>query len=268
MDELSFEELGKAFAKAMRGEALDETSENSDAPATLSMDDFVDIPDELNDDYEGAFESDDADGDLGLFDENEDEFAYVASQTAGEFDDDGVVPVSPLSVLEAMLFVGNPQNLPLRPQTAAELMRGVKEDEVRDLAAQLQQRYDEENCPWTVVYDEDADGYSLQLRDRLAPLREVFYGKIRQAKLSQSAVDVLAIIAYEQPLTLDEINKLRGTNCAAILNQLVRRKLLRVQKARRGTKFITEYYTTDRFLKLYELEALADLPQSQNLDRE
>ena len=99
-------------------------------------------------------------------------------------------------------------------------------------------------------------------------MRENFYGKIRQAKLSQGAIDVLAIVAYEQPVSLDEINQTRGASSANILANLVKRQLLRTQKMRQGTKFVTVYYTTDRFLKLFELESISDLPQSEDLDRE
>ena len=105
----------------------------------------------------------------------------------------------------------------------------------------------------------------MQLREEFTPLRENFYGKIRQVKLSQSAIDTLAIVAYEQPLSLEEINQLRGTPSGPILAQLVKRQLLRTQKIRRGTKFMTVYSTTERFLKLFELESISDLPQSDDL---
>ncbi|MDO4575336.1 MAG: SMC-Scp complex subunit ScpB [Planctomycetia bacterium] len=263
MEELSFEELGKAFARVMRGESSEERPEKD----VSAGEEYVDIPEEFLED--DAFEDTDAESRLSMFDEDaeEDSFSYSGNHPyATEIDDDGIVPVTPLSVLESLLFLGNPQNKPLPKQTASDLMRGVDVPEVERLVGELKERYDREHCPWTVISEND--GYRMQLREEFAPIREVFYGKIREARLTQSAIDVLAIIAYQQPLTLEDISQVRGSNCSAILGQLVRRKLLRAQKVRRGGKLITEYYTTDRFLKLFELGSLDDLPQSENLDRE
>ncbi|MDO4585397.1 MAG: SMC-Scp complex subunit ScpB [Planctomycetia bacterium] len=254
--EISFEELGQAFARAIRGEPVENT-------ASLPLgEESVFVPEG---DENGEL-AEDEEASLGVY-EDSDPFAFLtANPYSTEITDDGLVPVSPLSVLESMLFVGNPQNRPLRAEVASDLMRGVEVAEVHALAQELNERYVREHCPWEVAFV--GDGYVLRLREEFSPLREVFYGKIRQAKLSQSAIDVLAIIAYEQPLTLEEISELRGANCAPILGQLVRRNLLRVQRVRRGNKTVSEYYTTERFLKLFELDSLGDLPQSENLDRE
>ncbi|MDO4569524.1 MAG: SMC-Scp complex subunit ScpB [Planctomycetia bacterium] len=266
-DELSFEELGRAFARAMHGGGENENSASNpimDDANDLLGDDSEDFGQDSLDDAAAEDEEDENSTSLELFDENAPSvFAFAEGEFVSEIDDDRRVPVTPATVLEAMLFVGNPQNEPLSPATASRLMRGVSEEEAIQLANDLNAQYDRTRVPWRIVFSEK--GFLLQLREEYAPLRELFYGKIRQAKLSQVAIDVLSIVAYEQPLTLEEINELRGASCGAVLSQLVRRGLLRVQKARRGVKFLSLYYTTDRFLKLFELESLADLPQSEDL---
>ena len=108
-------------------------------------------------------------------------------------------PVSPLSILEAMLFVGNRDNKPLSANKAAELMRDVAAEEIPMLVEELNQRYDADNCPYHIVGE--GDGYRLTLRKTHSALRNKFYGRIREARLSQAAIDVLAIVAYQQPLT-------------------------------------------------------------------
>ena len=106
----------------------------------------------------------------------------------------------------------------------------------------------------------------MTLRTAFYPVRNRFYGKVREARLSQAAVDVLAIVAYQQPLSSEQVSRLRGRPCSHVLSQLVRRGLLRIE--RRGEKLRTPYYfTTDRFLELFGLESLEDLPQSEELDR-
>jgi segregation and condensation protein B len=169
------------------------------------------------------------------------------------------VAVSPLSVVETLLFVGSIDNQPLGAAKAAELMRGVSAGDVADLVGELNARYRSNGCPYEIVGDEA--GYRMSLRQALAPVRNKFYGKIREARLSQAAVDTLAIVAYRQPLTSDQVSQLRGTPSGHLLTQLVRRELLAVERAE-GTRQIL-YRTSDRFLELFGLESLEDLPDSE-----
>lgn len=174
-------------------------------------------------------------------------------------DDDG--QVSPLGILEALLFVGHPQNEPLTARHLAALMRGVSPLEVDELLQELQAAYDEEGTAYTIVSENE--GYRLALRPEFAPVRDKFYGRIKEAKLSQGAVDVLAIVAYHQPATAEQVNNLRGRPSGGLLNQLVRRELLRIERPT-DTPRQPKFLTTDRFLTLFGLDSLDDLPQSQD----
>ncbi len=179
--------------------------------------------------------------------------------------DEVVCPVSPLTILEAMLFVGHPDNEPLTNQKVAALMRGVRPDEVDQLVQELNAKYDQEGCVYHIKSFDT--GYRMVLRDEWLPIQENFYGKIREAKLSQTAVDVLAIVAYHQPIERTEVEALRqGEPSGRILAQLVRRQLLCVEmteeKPRRKL-----HRTTDRFLELFGIDSLDELPQSQDFDR-
>ncbi len=271
-DELSFEELSRAFARAMSGNGVGENSE------VENSDDFVDIPDEfLGDDFTlDDLDGDESQTDLAIFNQDSINTSEVENDMkigafrsyADEIDDDKRVPVTPRTILEAMLFVGNPGNAPIRAETLSNLMRGVSVREVHELVEELNLHYESEGCPWVIQWFDTEQGYFLQLREEYFPLRENFYGKIRQARLSQAAIDVLALVAYEQPVTADEISEFRNAPSGQILAQLIRRQLISAQKMRRGTQFVTAYRTTERFLKLFELESLSDLPQSEDLDRE
>ena len=84
---------------------------------------------------------------------------------------------------------------------------------------------------------------------------------------------MLAIVAYQQPLTAEQIGAVRGKPSGAVLTQLVHRGLLRIERrgtceAGRGKRRTVQYFTTDRFLQLFGLQTLADLPQSEELDRQ
>jgi segregation and condensation protein B len=174
---------------------------------------------------------------------------------------DDSCPICPRTILEAMLFVGNRDNQPLVPRQAAELMRDVEVDEIPSLVEELNRRYDETGAPYSIVGE--GDGYRLTLRRDFRSLQNRFHGRVREARLSQAAIDVLALVAYKQPLTSEKIHRLRGKPSSHILSHLVRRGLLRIERppAKRRTP---HYYTTDRFLKLFNLQTLDDLPRSED----
>jgi segregation and condensation protein B len=210
----------------------------------------------------------------GLLDSGDDPYA-AASSTGPAAVEPAAVPqesdeveaddceITPRSILEAMLFVGSPQNEPLTNKQVAGLMRGVRPAEIDTLVRELNRDYARRNCPYTIVAE--GAGYRLKLRDEHARVREKFYGKARQAKLSQAAIEVLAAVAYHAPITADDISRLRGTPSGHILSQLVRRQLLRLERSETKPRKIL-YSTTPRFLELFGLENLNDLPRSSNLE--
>ncbi len=177
--------------------------------------------------------------------------------------EDDPCEISPLSILEAMLFVGDPSNKPLSPAGAAERMRGVEPEEIPRLVEELNRRYTADACPYRIEHL--GSGYRFMLRETFQKVRSRFYGRVREARLSQAAVDTLAIVAYEQPLTTEQINRLRGRPCNHVLSQLVRRGLLRIER-RHPKRRTASYFTTDRFLKLFGLEKLDDLPRTEDLE--
>jgi segregation and condensation protein B len=181
----------------------------------------------------------------------------LAGDDAAEADDRS--EISPRSILEAMLFVGSPASEPLTAKQVAGLMRGVRPAEIDALVRELNETYERRNCPYAIAAE--GKGYRLKLRDRHARLRDRFYGKARMARLSQAAIEVLAAVAYNAPITLDEISRIRGTPSGHIVTQLVRRQLLALDRDPAAPRK-SRYCTTERFLALFGLESLADLPRS------
>jgi len=196
---------------------------------------------------------------------NDDEIEEKAagSDTYQDFDSG---PIEPRGILEAMLFVGNENNEPLTVEKATELLRGVSSGEVEKMVQQLNSQYDEDGCPYHIT--SFGEGYRLELRSEFHRLRDAFHGKIRRGRLSQAAIDVLAIVAYNQPTTRKEIDLLCGRSSGALLAQLVRRQLLSIDRNDDGPKDkVTYYRTTPRFLALFQLENLDDLPRSEDFEK-
>jgi segregation and condensation protein B len=179
--------------------------------------------------------------------------------------DDADCVIAPRSILEAILFVGHPTGEPLTSERIAGLMRGVRPAEIDDLVLQLNDEYSAAGAPYAI--HSVGPGYQLVLRAEFHSLRDAFYGRIREARLSTAAIDVLAIVAYHQPVTAEEIELRRGKPSGALLAQLVRRDLLAAERPPEK-KAKPRYRTTPRFLDLFSLNDLSELPRSQDIGRE
>ena len=108
------------------------------------------------------------------------------------------------------------------------------------------------------------DGFVLALRPRFQGVRERLFGGPREARLSGPALDVLTLVAYRQPVTRAEIDSQRGSDSGAALRQLVRLGLV---AAVPGETKEAAYGTTVRFLELFKLRSLDDLPRTDDLQQ-
>ena len=83
---------------------------------------------------------------------------------------------------------------------------------IPDLVEQLNRRYVANRCPYEIV--SEGPGYRLTIRRDHAWLRNQFYGRVREARLSRAAIETLAIVAYRQPITGDDVSTAKGTRAA------------------------------------------------------
>jgi segregation and condensation protein B len=184
---------------------------------------------------------------------------------AGVSDAAEAAPASPpplARIVEAMLFVGGE---PLPAARACAAVRGLTEAGFVEAVENLNREYRREGRPYLI--QAQPQGYVMALRPRFAAVRERLYGGTRVARLSPAAIDVLSLVAYRQPATKQEIDSLRGADCGALLRQLVRRGLIAVVHRGDANQREVSYGTTPRFLELFNLRSLDDLPQTQDLQR-
>jgi segregation and condensation protein B len=170
--------------------------------------------------------------------------------------------LSPRMIVEGMLFVGHADGHPLTNRSMASHIRDVSPQEVDSLIAELNEIYDCSGCCYTIV--SEGAGYRMQLRPEHEALRQRLSGRTKQAKLTPQAVEVLAVVAYRQPVSAEDVAKARGSRSDALINQLIRRGLLQLERPNGTTKPV--YRTTDRFNQLLSIKSPADLPQSEDLD--
>jgi segregation and condensation protein B len=169
--------------------------------------------------------------------------------------------VLPRQVVEALLFVGGQA---LTGKRLADLLGdGFAAEHVEEMIAGLNEQYTRENRPYEVRLSEG--GYRMVLRAEFERVRHRVYGLgPKDVKLSQDALEVLALVAYQQPVTRVDVEATGKPNAAALLRQLLRRELIRLERGD-GSADDVRYFTTSRFLQLFGLASLDDLPRAEDV---
>ena len=171
--------------------------------------------------------------------------------------------VSPAMIFEGLLFVGHPGGEPVTVEQCSAVLRGLNAADFGELAQGLNDLYRGQGRPYEV--ERLATGYRLALTHEFVRLRDQIQSRSRRARLSRGALEVLSLVAYRGPLTGEEIAERCGSAASGVLRQLVRRNLLAVSRPQAG-RGPRSYRTTDRFLEVFHLESLAELPRSHELD--
>ena len=171
--------------------------------------------------------------------------------------------LSPRMIVEAMLFVGQPDGQPLTNRAMAAQIRDVSPREIDSIVEELNAGLAHSGCCYRVA--SVGAGYQLQLCAEYEAVRHRMQGRDKQVRLSHQAVEVLSIVAYRQPMTADEVSNTRGSHSNAVLSQLVRRGLLRLERQAQANK-TPVYHTTQRFNQLLGIRSPEELPQSEDLD--
>lgn len=166
--------------------------------------------------------------------------------------EDSVEP-SVVAAVEALLFASGE---PVRTRELAEVL-GVGPEIIRAAIGILQDRHRGEGAGLRVVRVAGAWQFrtAMPFSGAVLALRG---GK--PAKLSRAALEVLAVIAYEQPVTKGDIEAVRGVDSGGVLRTLLDRGLVRVAGRRDEPGRPLEYATTPAFLEMFSLRDLGELP--------
>jgi segregation and condensation protein B len=119
-----------------------------------------------------------------------------------------------------------------------------------------------------LVVKSAADGWVLETNPHFAEVLSVFRdtAQRRRVKLSKAAVETLSVVAYNQPVTRSEVEDLRGVRCERVIETLLAHGLIRISGRKKASGSPLLYRTTSRFLDVFGLEAIADLPTLEELN--
>ncbi|RPJ04692.1 MAG: SMC-Scp complex subunit ScpB [Deltaproteobacteria bacterium] len=159
-----------------------------------------------------------------------------------------------MPVLESLIFVS--EN-PVRIETIIEIIPESSREAILEAIQKIRQACDEEGRGVELV--EVAGGYQFRTKTRWAE----WINRLKKAKpfkLSQSALETLAIIAYRQPVIRPEIEQVRGVDSGWVVRSLLERGLIKMMGRRDIPGRPIVYGTTKAFLELFGLNVLSDLP--------
>lgn len=172
-----------------------------------------------------------------------------------------------ISVVEALIF-SSPDPI------SWEHLSGViyeSDEEVRldrtfieSIVSQLNKRYEENDLAFRIR--EVGGGYTFATQSRFYPWLSIFQHENAYRKLSQSAIEALAIVAYRQPITKPEVDQIRGVDSGYILRQLLEKILIRVSGRADSPGKPLLYKTTDHFLKHFGINSVDELPRPREIE--
>lgn len=164
-------------------------------------------------------------------------------------------------LIESILFL---ENNAVTVEYLSSLTR-IGELEVVKLLDEISELYYKENHGITLV--ESSETYKFVPSSNLNDLLRECYGKKVDKRITKSAMETLAIIAYQQPITRSEITKIRGVDSDNIVRVLRERDYIKVVGRRDVQGHPCLYGTTKKFLYTFKLNSISELPKLSDIDK-
>lgn len=171
------------------------------------------------------------------------------------------------SVIEALIFA-SPE--PISWEKLSSILKESEEEleldqqTVQQIVNQLNDRFEENDLSFRI--EETGGGFTYVTQPRFHPWLSIFQHENAYRKLSQSAIETLAIVAYRQPITKPEVDSIRGVDSGYILRQLLEKMLVKVSGRADSPGKPLLYKTTAYFLKHFGINSVDELPKPREID--
>ena len=164
------------------------------------------------------------------------------------------------SAFESMMFTWGE---PLDAKTAADVF-DITKNEAYEYFKELQTEYEQEGRG--IVIREVNGAFQFVTREENADYIERLCTPVKAKRLSQSALEVLAIVAYKQPVTKGEIEAIRGIKCDRVMEGLMNKNLVEAVGRSEAVGRPVLYGTTDIFLKNFGFASIKELPEIDDIE--
>ncbi|MCX6167868.1 MAG: SMC-Scp complex subunit ScpB [Ignavibacteriales bacterium] len=172
------------------------------------------------------------------------------------------------SVIEALIFASDDPITPTEITTAIKALDGsdteITDDEIEETIDELNIKYEQNGNAFTIL--KIAHGFVHATKPDHAKYVGYLSTEKTKRRLSQAALETLAIIAYKQPLTKPELESIRGVNSDYTLNTLLEKNLITIQGRAETVGRPLLYITTEEFLKYFGLRTVSDLPKPREIE--
>ena len=165
------------------------------------------------------------------------------------------------NIIEALLFSSD---TPLTLQKLKEIIETDSVKNIRNGIDALNKFYEEKKTAMKVV--EIAGGFQIVSRPEYAPYVQKLYRGRQASRLTQRGLETLAIVAYKQPITKNEMENIRGVNVDGVVKTLLERDLVKIEGREKAPGNPLLYGTTKYFLEYFGLKSLEDLPKLKEID--
>jgi segregation and condensation protein B len=166
-----------------------------------------------------------------------------------------------IAAVEAVLFAAAE---PVQPKEIATAFSGTTESEVVAAIDALRARYAAGSGGLTV--EQVAGAFRLATKPEVGAMVRQFFRQRNRTRLSPAALETLAIIAYRQPITVPEIQAMRGVDPSGALKSLLEKSMVRILGRKKVVGNPLLYGTTKQFLVHFALNQLEDLPSIEEFD--
>jgi segregation and condensation protein B len=167
-----------------------------------------------------------------------------------------------IAAVEAVLFAAAE---PVHPREIASAFEDASEDDVVAAIESLRERY--ASGPGGLTVEQVAGAYRLATKPEVGGLVRQFFRQRNRTRLSPAGLETLAIIAYRQPMTVPEIQAIRGVDPTGSLKSLLEKKMVRILGRKKVVGNPLLYGTTKQFLVHFGLNRLEDLPSIEEFDQ-
>ena len=166
-----------------------------------------------------------------------------------------------LQLVEALLIA---TDVPLTPERLKECLDEGHKIDLDATVEELNERYKANQHGFYIM--PVGKGYQIVTLNQYENVIRNYINRNVRARLTYAALETLAVIAYKQPISKPEIERVRGVNCSAVLNTLLERELITVSGRSDAPGRPLLYVTTEEFLRYFGLASPADLPRTRELD--
>jgi segregation and condensation protein B len=139
------------------------------------------------------------------------------------------------------------------------------DEEIAGAIDQLQQRYLQDEFAIEIV--EIADGYQFLSKGSYHPTIGVYLQQTMRRRLSSAALETLSIIAYKQPVSKGEMERIRGVSCDYSVQKLLEKELVSIVGRSEGPGRPLLYGTSQKFMDYFGLKNIDDLPKPKDFKR-